>query len=275
VKGSVSRSAAESLGAEALRFYDAVPADSVPDALMKDRLPRLVVTLQESRRPAIVCGTDIVPETTPDVAADNASLLRAAKEKAGLFYVMPGGNAFGAALLSSKNDSLLQIVEAIENGSVKALVLVESDPFSYFPDRQRLEQAIRQLDHLLVLDHVNSKSTQLAQILLPTMSLFEEEAAFINQEGRLQFSRKLHPGGIPIEQISGGGHPPRTIRSDIPGGEPKAGWQILAELAASLFSGPKISIDDVWIWLAQENPVFANTRFLDTRKEEKRLNVPR
>jgi NADH-quinone oxidoreductase subunit G len=275
VKGSVSRSAVEPLGAEALRFYDAVPADFPSDTLIKDRLSRLVSKLQESRRPAIVCGTDIVLETTPDVASDNASLLRAAKEKAGLFYVMPGGNAFGAALLSSKNDSLLKIIEAIENGSVKGLVLVENDPFSYFPDRQRLEQAIHQLDLLLVLDHVNSKSAQLAHILLPTISLFEEEAAFINQEGRVQFSKKVHPGGIPIEQTSAGGHPPRVFRSDIPGGEPKAAWQILAELAALISSAPRISIDEFWTWLAQENPVFANERFFDTRKEEKRLHVPR
>jgi NADH-quinone oxidoreductase subunit G len=273
VKGSVNRSAVESLGAEALRFYDAVPADSPFDPQINDRLSRLVSKLQESRRPAIVCGTDIVPETTPDVAADNALLLRAAKERAGLFYVMPGGNAFGAALLSSKNNSLLQIVEAIENGSVKALILVESDPFSFFPDRQRLEQAIHQLDLFLVLDYVNSKSTQLAHILLPTIPLFEEEAAFINQEGRVQFSKEIHVGGIPLDRISGGSHPPRIFRRDIPGGEPKAAWRILTELAESISSAPKISIGELRTWLTQENPVFANSGFPDTPREEKRLHL--
>ena len=82
---------------------------------------------------------------------------------------MPGANAFGAALLSSGKNSFMEIIEAIENGSVKALVLVESDPFSFFPDRQRLEQAIHKLDLLLVLDYLHSRSAQLAHILLPTV----------------------------------------------------------------------------------------------------------
>jgi len=50
--------------------------------------------LRQSKNPVIVCGTEIVPETTPRLAADNALLLRAAKNRAGLFYLMPGPNAF-------------------------------------------------------------------------------------------------------------------------------------------------------------------------------------
>jgi NADH-quinone oxidoreductase subunit G len=275
VKGAVSRSVAESLGIEALRFYDAVSTESPFDPLIKDGMASLAPKLQQSRWPVLVCGTDIVPSTTPGVAADSALLLRAAREKAGLFYVMPGANAFGAALLSSGDDSLEQILETIEKGSLKALILVESDPFSFFPDRQRLEQAIHQLDLFLVMDYVNSKSAQLAHILLPTLPLFEADSTFVNREGRAQFSKKVHAGGIPIEQISGGDHPPRAFRSAIPGGESKAAWQILAELANAISSAPKISIDDLWTWLTQENQVFANGRPFDDLQEETRLHAGR
>jgi NADH-quinone oxidoreductase subunit G len=160
----------------------------------------------------------------------------------------------------------METIEAIEKGSVKALVLVENDPFSYFPDRQRLERALARLDFLLVLDYVNSKSAQLAHVLLPTLSMFETGSTFVNQEGRVQYSKAVHDGGIPIEQISGGGNPPRTFRSDIPGGEPKAAWQILQELADAMSLVPGISIDDLWAWLAEENPIFTNLRRLDLEK---------
>ncbi len=266
VKGAISRSVAEALGPDALRFYDAVPSGFPSDPSINDHIAGLTSKLQQSHRPVVVCGTDIVHRTTPGVAADNALFLKAGKEKTGLFYLMPGANAFGAALLSSEKNSLMGAIEAIENGSVKALVLVESDPFSFFPDRQRLEHAINKLDLLLVLDYVNSRSAQLAHILLPTMPLFETDSTFINQEGRIQFSKPAHIGGIPIEQISAGDHPPRVFRNVIPGSEPKAAWQILEELTEVMSLTSKISIDDLWIWLAKENPIFPNLKSSEPRE---------
>jgi NADH-quinone oxidoreductase subunit G len=260
VKGAIRRSAAESLGPEALRFYDALPSEFPFDALINDRIVALASTLQQSHFPVVVCGIDVVCETTPGLAADCAFLLRAVKERVGLFYLMPGANAFGAALLSSENHSFLEIVEAIEKGLVKGLVLVESDPFSFFPDRQRLEQAIHKLDLLLVLDYVYSTSARLAHILFPTVTPFEAESTFINQEGRIQFSKPVHAGGIPIEQVSAGDHPSRIFRSDIPGGEPKPAWQILEELADTMSMVPKISMSDLWDWLAKENAAFVNLK---------------
>jgi NADH-quinone oxidoreductase subunit G len=267
VKGALRRSAAESLGPEALRYYEAVPSGFPSDPMINDRIVDLASRLQQSHFPVIICGMDIVHETTPRIAADYAFLLRAVKEKAGLFYLMPGANAFGAALLSSGDHSFLEIVEAIEKGSVKALVLVESDPFSFFPDQQRLEQAIHKLDLLMVLDYVHSTSAQLAHILLPTLTLFEMQSTFINQEGRAQFSKPVYAGGIPIEQVSAGDHPPRTFRKDIPGSEPKAAWQILEELAEVMSSVSKISISDLWAWLAKENSVFGSLKPSDSPED--------
>jgi NADH-quinone oxidoreductase subunit G len=260
VKGAVTRSVAESLGPEAVRYYDGVPSGFVSDPMINDRIAGLASRLQQSHFPIMVCGMDIVHETTPRIAADNALLLRAVKEKAGLFYLMPGANAFGAALLSSGNHSFMEIIEAIEKGSVKALVLVESDPFCFFPDRQRLEQAIQKLDLLIVLDYVHPRSAQLAHILLPTTTLFETELTFVNQEGRAQFSKPIYAGGIPIEQVSASDHPPRAFRKDIPGSEPKPAWQILKELADATSSVPKTSINDLWVWLAKENSAFAGLK---------------
>jgi len=273
VKGAVPRSAVERLGPDALRFYDAIPTDYPSDPLLKNQFSALVPKFQGSQRPVIVCGTDIVQETTPVLAADNALLLQAGRERAGLFYLMPGANAFGSGLLSSGNDSLMHTIEAIESGSVKALIVVESDPLWLFSDQQRLKQAIAKLDLLLVLDYVPSQLAQLANILLPTSTLFETDSHFVNQEGRIQFVEAVHRGGIPIEQVSDGSHPPRFFRSDIPGGEPKAAWQILAGIASSMgLSEKEISKDDLWAWLEQNIPVFAKIQLLDEPSDGVRLN---
>ena len=275
VKGAVSRSVPETLGPDALRFYEAVSEEFPFDPSFKNDVALLSSKLEQSHRPVIVCGTDIVRRTTPDAAADNALFLKTAKEGAGLFYLMTGANAFGAALLSSEKRSFMDILEGIENGFVKAFILVESDPFSSFPDRKRLEQAIDRLELFMVLDYLPSKSAQLAHIQLPTRPLFETESTFINQEGRVQCSKPVHPGGVSIEQISAGNHPPRFFRSDIPGSEPMAAWQILGELSEAISSTPKRSSDGLWTWMVQENPVFAKARPMDSSPEGIRLNAAR
>ena len=132
VKAAVSRDAVKVLGQDAVDFYEAIPDAAGNSYSLKEALSRLAEKLQLSQQPLIVCGTENVPETTPGLAADLALFLKAAKGQAGLSYLMPGANAFGAGLFSHMNNSFEKTVEDIENGAVKALVLVESDPFWQF-----------------------------------------------------------------------------------------------------------------------------------------------
>jgi NADH-quinone oxidoreductase subunit G len=278
IKEAVDRSVAETLGQAAVNFYDhEAPAEQPFDGLFKDQLVALGQSLRKSKNPVIVCGTEIVPETTPGLAADSALLLHAAKNRAGLFYLMPGPNAFGAALLSSEHGSLLDVVDAIEGGTVRALLLVESDPFRTFPDQERLKQAVEKLELLLVMDYLPSEAVRLAKILLPTRALFEMETCFINQEGRVQFAPSAHHGGIPISQISAGGHPPRLFRREIPGGEPEPAWVILAKLAnaMSLPGRERISLSrgELWNWITQEYLAFSNVPFANEPSDTFRIDL--
>jgi NADH-quinone oxidoreductase subunit G len=276
IKAAVSRSTAEELCSAALRFYDAIPADYPLDPLIDNRLKELAIQLRQSCRPVLICGTDIVPETMPALAADHTLLLHAARGQAGLFYLLPGANGFGAALLSSGSKDFTSILETIEDGTVRALILVENDPFRVFPDRQRLEQAISKLDLLLVLDYVPSEAAHYAHIMLPTRTLFESQGGFINQEGRLQFVRPVHLGGIPIVQISAGQHPPRSFRPDIPGAEARPAWMALAELAPDHFPLETQALQrTIWEWLAQKDPLFAQAQPLGESEMEVKLALSR
>jgi NADH-quinone oxidoreductase subunit G len=206
----------------------------------------------------IVCGTDILPVQVPGIAADLTLLLRAADKKAGLFYLLPGANAFGAGLFSDAEASLLNIVEAIENGDVKALVLVETDPFFHFTDRNRLERAIDSLDLLIVMDYLNSESAQKAHIFMPSTTLYEADGIYVNQEGRAQMVRQAFSGGAPIVQSGGGDHPPRLYGTGIPGADPRPAWMTLAELAGkNLKSEDKELPVDIYKWLADIVPELA------------------
>ncbi len=276
VRGAVERSAAEKAGADVFRFYDAVPS-GYPDEGIRERMAKITQKLKQSSYPVIVCGTSIVRETTPDVAADNSWLLRAAKDRAGLFYLMPEANSFGAALFSSEENSLEDVIEAIEKGRVKALILVEGNPFLSFPDQERLNQALDKLDLFLVMDYLPSPSAQRAHIFLPTRTLFEMETSFVNQEGRVQFAKSSYRGGIPISQITAGDHPPRLFSRSIPGGEPKPAWEILAKLANAmpLKEGGMFpsSRNELWSWIQKENPAFSHVQVADELPDGIRVNL--
>jgi NADH-quinone oxidoreductase subunit G len=72
IKGVLDRSSVESLGQEAITFYDKIPEEYTLDPLLKEAFTSLGQKLQNCRRPVLVCGLDIVRLTTPDLVADHA-----------------------------------------------------------------------------------------------------------------------------------------------------------------------------------------------------------
>jgi NADH-quinone oxidoreductase subunit G len=191
--------------------------------------------LRGSKRPVIVCGTDIVSRSTPDSAADAALRLREEKGFSGLFYVLSGPDGFGAARLGwDFSAPFIQTIEAIEQGSVKALVVAEADLFREFPDPRRLDQAMQKLELLLVLDYLPTQTVWRAHCFLPAGTVFETDSCYVNQEGRLQYSSAVHAGGVPIWQETHHSHPLRVYGSGTPGSDPMPSWQILGELHRGL-----------------------------------------
>jgi NADH-quinone oxidoreductase subunit G len=58
-----------------------------------------------------------------------------------------------------------------------------------------------------------------------------------------------------------------VFRNDVPGNEPKPASQVLKELSDAMSSISKISINDLWDWLARENPIFHNLRSADSSED--------
>ncbi|MFA4903733.1 MAG: NADH-quinone oxidoreductase subunit NuoG [Desulfobaccales bacterium] len=300
VKNALSSDQVAALPEPAHAFYDALPGQYPGDPNLAEPLPDLAAALQKSQKPVVVCGTDIVRETTPSIAAELALLLQAAGKQAGLFYLLPGANAFGAGLIMTPDQpnpadqpqaqwpwgtaelgeplgpgqhalSADQILEAIDQGEIKALVLVENDPFWQSYDEERLAWALERLELLVVLDYVPSPMVIRANVLLPTISLFERTASsFVNQEGRAQTAPPVHFGGTPIALISPDLHPPRTFLDHVPGSDPRTPAEIFQELTQAV-SRLKTPAPDLWVWLARQNPVFSRMTSLPEHPEGVRL----
>ncbi len=228
VKGSISKEELKGLDSAAKGFCKALPA-KFGDKESGISIPELADQLMASRRPVIVCGTGIVSESTPALAADCAQLLRESGKKAGLFYILPGASSFSSALLSGPDaKGFAEILSEIEQGSIKALIAAESDPFRDFPDRERLDKALSQLDLLVAIDYLPTETVKRASVFLPSSTVFEMNSTFVNPEGRVQHAERVHAGGVPIW----GAHPPRIVRNFIPGGDHQPAWEILWKISA-------------------------------------------
>ena len=257
VKAAIDLPAQEKQTESARKFYEGFPEVEQMKGLQQEKLSELAEKLSVSKRPIIVCATETVRQQTPALAADVALLLQAAGKKAGLFYLMPGANAFAAGLLSDETASFETLIEDIESDSIKALILVESNPFREFPDRQRLEKALARLELMVVMDYLNSEAAQKAHIFLPTTTLYESGGVYANQEARIQVAQPAYRGGTSIALTGGGDHPPRLYGTGISGHEPEPAWQLLAYLMGD---GQQQSAKDlraeIWNWLSETESGF-------------------
>jgi NADH-quinone oxidoreductase subunit G len=237
----------------AMDFYRGLVA-KYKDREVPENIVRISGRLESSKKPVIICGTDVVRETTPAFSSDCARLLRAAGKQAGLFYLLSGAGSFSSALLSGNGDRAFgDIVGDMENGTVRALVLVESNPFHYCPDRQRLDLAISKLELLIVIDYFPSEAVSRASIFYPASTVFETGSTYVNQEGRAQFAKRVHFGGEPIW---GGEHPPRVYRDRIPGGDHLPAWKALWEIAGTASGAAPEDIPPEE-FIPMEHPAFA------------------
>ena len=265
------------------RMPDATPPSASPDNLMPEAIPpgqpganldnRAPATtasatpgwgifadaLSKSRFPVVICGSDIVGLSTVALAAGAAQFLAAQKGaqggRAGFFPVLARANAFGAAFMNRDPErSFDDILDSIENGTVRALVCVESDPLSRYANHARIHNALKRLELLICMDYLPTQTAAAAHVFLPSQTVFEAGGSFINQEGRLQTAAPVHACGLPMGETletdvpvvvtktapgdqtptTSAPHPPRRYSTVVPGSDPRPAWELLARLGQNL-----------------------------------------
>ncbi|MEJ5375910.1 MAG: NADH-quinone oxidoreductase subunit NuoG [bacterium] len=200
--------------------------------------------LARGKRPVMACGTLLAKADFMGACLELAHFLRKEKGCGGLFPVLRGANSLGAVAVSgSEASGLEELLEAIERGELKALVLVETDPLFSFWGKARLKEGFKGLELILVMDYLPSGVSKQASVVMPCKSLFESSCLFVNNEGRLQEATAVHHGGIPISQMLEEANPPRTFGTEIPGGGTCAGWEALAKLSEAM--GESLGFSDL------------------------------
>jgi len=179
----------------------------------------------------------------------------AGRTGANLVFLLPGPNAFGAALLA-RDHRAVSLAEAVGSGNIKGILAFEADI---------AEERLTGVSLLAVADRLPTAAVKNSQVFLPTTAWVEMDGTFINNEGRAQRFRKVMNPGLPIKGLDPALHPPRLHRKAVPGGEPRPAWRIIADLAERLGAERTVEpLSERWEMLRNLDPEGEGQRIFTT-----------
>ena len=152
------------------------------DPLNPERIPVLRDTVANSL---------IISEVSPytNLALMSLVLRLAGETSSQLFLMKPFANSTGALLLGSseanRRRDLFEILEGIENGTIKGLYLLETDLSAVLSSTAAVKQALSQLDVLIEQNAFRTPLSELAHVTLQSEPFYRKRGTILNIEGRL------------------------------------------------------------------------------------------
>ncbi|WP_394752209.1 NADH-quinone oxidoreductase subunit NuoG [Crenothrix sp.] len=150
-------------------------------------------TLKKAQRPLIVsgcsCSSLAVVQATYNVAKALPS-----KDKQ-LMFTLPECNSLSLAIMAAK--PLQQAFERISNGSADSVVILENDLYRR-ASSQTIDLFLDTAAQIVVIDSLQNKTTDKAELLLSSATFAEAEGTLVNNEGRAQHYFPVYPAAEKI-----------------------------------------------------------------------------
>jgi formate dehydrogenase alpha subunit len=193
------------------------------------KIRTVAMTLSQAHSLLILSGREIIQHhQNKDVIDSILNLLvltgKMGKDGSGFNLLWETSNSQGAqdmGILPDKrpgfsvvkeNEGLnfVEMLESVNQGKIKTMYIMGSDPVRYFPDREYVESTLKKLDFLVVQDIFLTETAKMADVVLPGTSFAEKEGTYTSAERRTQ---KLRRAFKPLENS-------------------RADWGIISELAS-------------------------------------------
>jgi NADH-quinone oxidoreductase subunit G len=131
------------------------------------------------------------------------------------------------------------ILEGCRDGRIKALWLLQCDPFAMGVDRSLVQEALTNVNFLVVQDILKSEALEFASVVLPTCAFSERDGSYTNCERRIQKVDGILP----------------------PKGMSKPAWTVFGEISMRMLNDvPPFNADEVFAKLSAEVPTFGAAR---------------
>ncbi len=183
-------------------------APSVPglSRLEQEAADRIARALGRARRPVIIAGSQLGSAATIEGAANLAWALHRQGRHVRLALVPPESNSVGLALLGGQ--PLEWAFQAVRDGTADTVIVLENDLYRR-GGAQQVDEFLDNVQHLLVVDSFETRTTRRAQVVLPAATTHESDGTVVNYEGRAQ----------------------RFFQVFVPEGDVGESWRWLRELA--------------------------------------------
>jgi NADH-quinone oxidoreductase subunit G len=149
----------------------------------KEDIAKIAKLLKGSKNPLIIAGTNLREESIIDAALQIASSLSGPDKKPLLSFIFPECNSVGSELIGGK--SLDEAFERVKSGEVETVFILENNLFIR-ADEEVLEEFFNKCQNVVVLDHLSTETTALADIIIPVGTFAETTGTLVNNEGRAQ-----------------------------------------------------------------------------------------
>ena len=141
---------------------------------------RIASALTSSKHPLVVSGASCQSQSVVEAAAQVAWALCKTGHPASLSFTTPECNSFGLAMMEPH--PLSTTIDAIENST---LIVLENDLSRRAP-ASTVAALLRKASHLVVLDEIETATTEAAEVVLPAATFAESDGTLVNSEGRAQ-----------------------------------------------------------------------------------------
>ncbi len=102
-------------------------------------------------------------------------------------------HAWGAAIPAGPGLTIVEMINVAALGEIRGLYFMGENPAMSDPDAGHVREALCRLDHLVVQDIFLTETAALADVVLPTTSMFEKWGSFTNTNRQVQLSRPVLP----------------------------------------------------------------------------------
>ncbi len=155
----------------------------------------IAADLKAADTPLIISGTGAQNKAIVQAAASiNMALNNPASM---LSYCLNEVNSLGVSLMQDGAEiSLDKLCKRVGDGTLKTLIIAENDVFRRAPNAQ-VSELLTTVEHLVVLDCVDTPTLNQSNLALPTSSFAEAQGTLVSSEARAQ---RFYPVFKPIEQ---------------------------------------------------------------------------
>lgn len=169
------------------------PAPADLNAAEQTLAATIAARLNQAQRPLIVSGIGCASLAVIQAAYNVAKALPA-KDKQ-LTFTVPECNSLGLAMMGGRR--LQQTFERIGNGSAESVIILENDLYRRAPGRD-VDLFLKTAAHVVVMDSLENKTAEKAELLLPAAVFAESEGTWVNNEGRAQRYFPVYPAAEPV-----------------------------------------------------------------------------